>query len=340
VLLPLAWTVFRRNKREVLPMVFAGALFAMAALPWLLYAQPWHQKGALGPEHHLAKILLYFREFHFHFLPWIFVLLPIGAGASPRWKSRRKDSNQAVETTAASQQKQSPAETAQAFTGVLRQFEWHLILLIPIFMVVISVAPGRFTRYQLPLAPIACVLMAAWTIRHVRWPAAAIGLLVVACTSSFLAFVSGYPFRGEEHTLRWTLPRFSVGITKPYTDRFADVVAFFNQEAKPGDEAFVFDPEFPLIFYTRLRIVDGRLLAGLPDRMPEWMLPESPSGVAEQVPGPLPDLLRPYYDAVRIPVHNSTRRGSIPDPDNYEYRTPETMSTFGVFRKKRQEPGQ
>lgn len=336
VLLLVAWILFRENKRSVWRVVLALAVLGVATAPWLVYARPWHQSEAIGPENHLGKILAYLREFQFHFLPWVFFLLPL-----VEWQVSKQVNNKTASAKPAPPGTTAPTETQvpdKSVAPAIRRLEWLLVLLIPLYTLVISIAPGRFTRYQVPLAPVACLLMAVWVFRWIRWRAAALVLLALQCTCNLLAFGSAFPWRGE-HKLNWTFPKFAIGITYPYTDRFADVVAFFNQEAKPDDAAFVFDPEFPLIFYTRLRIVDGRFLPGIPNPLPEWMLPESPSGVAEQVPGPLPNLLKPYYDAVTIPVHNSARHASIPDPDRYQFRTAEEQTTFSVFRKKR-DPGQ
>ncbi len=332
VLLPVAWLLFRQNKRWVWRVVLALGLLGVAAAPWLAYARPWHQSAAIGPENHLGKILAYLQEFQFHFLPWVFFLLPLaGWTAAKRLQTSSRSDKPA---TGGAAERTDTQAADPSVTLAIRRLEWLLVLLIPVYTLVISVAPGRFTRYQVPLAPVACLLIAVWVFRWIRWRAAALGVLATQCICNLLAFGTAYPWRGE-HKLNWTFPRIAAGITCPYTDRFADVVAFFNQEAKPSDAAFVFDPEFPLIFYTHLRIVDGRFLPGIPNPLPEWMLPESPSGVAEQVPGPLPNLLKPYYDAVTIPVHNTARHASIPDPDTYQFRTAEEQTTFRVFRKKR-----
>lgn len=328
VLVPLAWTLYRERRRETWRVLVALAVLGIAAAPWLVYARPWRQSEAIGPERHLSKVLAYLGEFQFHFLPWVFLLLPLGAWANAKWRRTHSLSAKPERPPP------NPGDSAPRAPAAIRRLEWHLVILIPVFTLIISVAPGRFTRYQLPLAPMACLLIAAWVVRWVPWRSAVIALLAIQCTSNFLPFSSAYPWRGT-HSLRWTFPAFAIGITHDYTDRFSDLVAFFNQEAKPGDAAFVFDPEFPLIFYTRLRIVDGRLMAGLPNPLPEWMLSESASSTGEQVPGPLPNLLKPYYDVVTIPVHNSTRRASLPDPDTYQYQTTAEKTTFRVFRKTR-----
>ena len=72
------------------------------------------------------------------------------------------------------------------------------------------------------------------------------------------------------------------GLSAPYTNRFADMVDFFGREAHPGDMIMSFDPEFPLRFYTRLAVIDGVLMAPPKGRLPEWILPDSASGVVAQ----------------------------------------------------------
>ena len=107
-----------------------------------------------------------------------------------------------------------------------------------------------------------------------------------------------------------------------------------DKEARPGQSLLSLDPEFPLIFYTPLKIIDARLLNGrIPDTLPDWILPQSASGLI--VTGTIGlGTWSTYYDEVVLQVENSSRYGSIPDPDVYRYRTKGQLAPFVIYRRK------
>ena len=95
-----------------------------------------------------------------------------------------------------------------------------------------------------------------------------------------------------------------------------------------------FDPEFPLMFYTPLIVVDGNLMAPAKDRLPDWIFPQPASGVVAQAPVPLPDFLKPHYETVTIQVRNSILGDGIPEPDLYQYQTAPARVPFVIYRLK------
>src|SRR6202011_4115036 len=109
----------------------------------------------------------------------------------------------------------------------------------------------------------------------------------------------------REHGLRSPLLEFIGGLKQGYADRFTDVRDFFSKEARPGQTVWVQDPEFPLIFYTGLQVIDARLRT--PDNLPDWILPQSASGLLDQNTLALPDSIKSYYEAISIRVHDSDR---------------------------------
>ena len=305
----LAWMLRQQGKPAVLRVVAVLVILMAAALPWLVYAHPWGQSRAIGEDLRLGKAWGYLLEFHFHFLPLCFLLLPL-LGWFPA--SRRQPT---TESDAAG------------------RWERFLLLLLGSYFVTILLAPGFYLRYLLPLLPVVCLLAAAWIFRYVKWRAPAVLLIAVLALSNVFSVVTAYPFR-ETHRLRFPLVEYVKGLSAPYTDRFADVVDFFGREAHPGDMIMSFDPEFPLRFYTRLAVIDGVLMAPPKGRLPEWILPDSASGVVAQDTVVLPDFLKPHYETITIPVHDSIKGDSIPEPDAYQYQSVQTRAPFIIYKLK------
>ena len=255
----------------------------------------------------MGKAWNYVVEFNFHFIPLCFLLLPlIGWIRAGRGKP------------------------AVGLDGMER-WEQFLLLLLPSYFAIILVAPGFYLRYLLPLLPIMCLLAAAWTFRYVKWRALAVAVIAIQDLSNAFALVTAYPVRGA-HTFRVPLWNYLHGIATPYPERLADVVDFFKREAHPKDMIMSFDPEMPLRFYTRFAVIDGVLVA--PGRLPEWILPNSASGIYVQEPVALPDFLKPYYETITIQVHDSVRWGSIPEPDIYQYQGVQTRVPFVIYHLK------
>ena len=75
-LLFLAWMLRKQGKSAVLRVVTVAGILIIAALPWLIYAHPWGQGKAVSGEFHPGKAWDYVVEFHFHFVPLCFLLLP------------------------------------------------------------------------------------------------------------------------------------------------------------------------------------------------------------------------------------------------------------------------
>jgi 4-amino-4-deoxy-L-arabinose transferase-like glycosyltransferase len=248
-------------------------------------------------------------EFHFHFIPLCFLLLPF-LGFIPACRDRQ--------TTG---------------PDIPRRWERLLLLLLPLYFAVILITPGSYLRYLLPLLPVACLLAAAWIFRYVKWRAAAVLLIAVLALSNAFSLVTAYPFR-ETHRLRFPLVKYREGLATPYTNRFAEVLDFFGREAHPGDMIMSFDPEFPLRFYTRLMVIDGVLMTPPKGHLPEWILPDSASGVVAHDPVALPDFLKPHYETITLPVHDSFKGDSIPEPDMYQYQSVQTRVPFIIYRLK------
>jgi 4-amino-4-deoxy-L-arabinose transferase-like glycosyltransferase len=274
-------------------------------LPWLVFAHPWGQSNAMGHENYFIKAFAYLAQIHFLFVPLCFLLLPLLGFFS---KGR-----------------------GAALPEPAKSWESFLLFVMPIYFCVILLAPGFYLRYQLPLLPLLCLLAAAWVLRYVRWRALAVALIVVQVASNALSLATGFPFRhGRE--LRFPIMEYVSGIAAPYSNRLSDVLDFLKTRAHPGQRVLSFDPEFPLIFYTGLGVIDGRIMAPPPGELPDWILPASVSGDVTQEPVALPDYLQSHYTLVTISVHDSTMFDSIPEPDVYQYHMTAARVPFQIYQ--------
>ena len=308
VIIPLSWFLFKQRKGGIIPVALALGLFLCAAAPWLVYAQPWHQSKELIHEELGGKAWYYLTEWHFHFIPWIFLLLP-ALGALATAGHRRNP-------------KRGP--------GTITPFEVSLLTLFAGYFVALLL-PLAELRHLLPLLPVGCVLCAVWAFRYIRLSIFAVAVIFVQLISNVFAVATSFRL-SQEHTWRLPLIDYLRGLNGRYANRFVDVLDFFSREARAGQSVWVADPEFSLIFYTGLKVIDARLAK--PDTFPDWILPQSASGVLIQDPLLLPETVKPYYEAISIRVHDSDRIDCVPEPDTYQYRTTEKWTDFVIYKKK------
>jgi hypothetical protein len=223
------------------------------------------------------------------------------------------------------------AENSQS--TVLR-FEKYLLLLSALYVPVLLVMPNAFSRYLLPLLPLTCLLVAAWLFRYLKWTAVAVAILLAQSLTNVPA-VATDPFAAQ-YPLRSPFADFLFSSLLPYDDRLTDLLKFFDQHSRPGDVLVSRDPEFPLIFYTRLKVVDLRLTPN-PPRRPDWILPKSATGdLGETIA--LPDSFRPYYATIVLNVHNSPAMDNIPEPEAYQLQTAKSLAPFIINKLKDQAP--
>jgi 4-amino-4-deoxy-L-arabinose transferase-like glycosyltransferase len=302
-LICLAWILRRQGHAAILRVALVFGVFIAAVLPWLAYAHPWGQGNAMGHENYFGKAFGYLLQIHFLFVPLCFLLLPL-----LRFFSKGR---------------------GVKLPDVAKQWEYFLLFLMAGYFVVILLAPGFYLRYQLPLLPLLCLLAAAWALRYIRWRALAVALIIVQVASNALSIASGFPFR-HGRVLRFPVVEYVSGISAPYTNRLADIVDFFETHAQPGQRVLSFDPEFPLIFYTGLGVIDGRIMEP-PSELPDWVLPVSASGDVTREPAALPEL-QPRYTLITIFVHDSSMFNSIPEPDVYQFHTMAARVPFQIYQ--------
>ena len=269
--------------------------FALLALPWIAYAPPSGQLGRMGFQHFGPSFRYYATEIHFHFVPWIVLALPV---ASLALRRRRSDGS---------------APNADASRD-LETFVW-LLLLASLFVYALS--PLRFFRYLIPLTPPLFFLTAA-LIGHTFQASWARVACVAVLVSSNLVAIATAPF--GSHRLGLPYLDFARSVTTEYDERLDDVLAFLEKsssdrtgDATRAESLWVADPEFPLMFYTDLRIIDARY-HDFPEDPPDWVFATSASGIANRRPLQLPVGMRSLYDATALRVRRSPRGGNRPDP--------------------------
>jgi hypothetical protein len=163
LLLFLGLRLFRKNPKASLPVLWSLLAAGLTAAPWVLYARIWNQSSGVGHENWLSKVLVYAGEFNFHFVPLSFLLLPLIG----RFVQKRRQRASATKKNA-SPDRLLEEEAVPDSTLVV--FERYLLLLFPLYLAVIALAPGTYLRYLLPVLPIACLLAAAWLFRYIRNP--------------------------------------------------------------------------------------------------------------------------------------------------------------------------
>ena len=210
-LLLFAILLYFRQRRCLPALVLALAGFGLAALPWVLYANPAQQSVFAAGDDFWPRLGYTLREFQFHFLPWAFALLPAAGWMLPRLLGPA-----------------APGRSDPSWT-----FEWLLVFLLITGIGVGVVPPGNFLRYMLIVLPVGCLLVSAWTFRYIRQPAVVTALIAAVCLTNGLAIATTYPWRGE-HTLHSPIAKWLRSVHRPYGSRLDDVVRFLRKEAQPG----------------------------------------------------------------------------------------------------------
>jgi hypothetical protein len=339
----------------------------------LLYAKPWSQSQHLQGEYLGQKALYYAGETSFHIVPLIFVVLPLGAFFLRLWRTAEANRAPAPVTRGRSKRLSgSKAMSNSGAVGIWRRFlersrrrapatpvntrcapassdeittHWERVLLLclPSFVLVMVFAPVAFVRYLLPVAPLLTIMLAVWLFRHIRNLAViTVLVLILSMHNGFallsgVVFPNGLPFLFVGHVARWPLINYIQCITTPYHDRTESIVAFLERASLPGQTLLVADPEFPLQFYLPLGILDSRLPPRPLDRLPDWILSESASGVLAGPPLELRVEIRDRYEPISVRVPRSRRGGGIPGPDTFEFFTAAENYDLIVYKKKTEE---
>lgn len=305
--------VHERHRRLWRYFVSVFAAFTLAAVPWILYAKPWRQAGQVNSGLYIPKLHYYAVEINFHMFPFALLLIPMGY-----FIFRRAGGHRTAESEAG-----QPA---------IKDVELFLWTVIPSQLAVISIAPGIYIRYFVPIVPVFCILQAVLLTRYIKGVVLRYMLVGLLCFTNLLS-VFGLYFFPYGHKPAFPIINLARSVATPYRGRLDDVIAFLKREAGPDDSVLVFDSEFPLIFYTDMRVIDARFLTGKDDVRPDWFFPIGPSCVFDWKPDDIPDYLAKDFTPLQIEVHKSKRTGSIPDPDKYEYFTADDKENFVIYKR-------
>ncbi len=304
-----------RSERMVSVTIACGGLgFAVLAIPWIFYASAGSQLALVNATRLGPNLLYYASEIHFHLVPWVLLAIPLLALV---WRTLR-----------GGLQHHPPSR-------MIRTFETACWLVLGGSLLIDALSPLRFFRYLTPLIPVLMLLASSILVRYVKPPPLRWLAVAALALSNVIAIATGLIFPSRSaHSLELTTWNFFNSITTERRERVDGVLAYLQAEAQPGDSVWVPDPEFPLIFYTDLRILDARLQRGIPTEEPAWILPVSASGISTRRQLKLPPALEGRYEEIRLRVPSSPRGGNRPDPHEHSLLPNEQMEDFRIYRSR------
>ncbi|MBF0318183.1 MAG: glycosyltransferase family 39 protein [Nitrospirae bacterium] len=312
------FAVIARKQHEniIRPLLISFSIFFISTLPWLIYARPWGQVGRLAKEDTVEKLFNYLREINFHIFPFVLALIPVGYYLY-RWITGPKS---------------IPNATAQPVDT--RLINLFLLIYIPCHLPAILISPGIYLRYIIVTIPVFCLLQAYIIVMYAKPPILRYTLVAVLCLTNYLSYYPAYFFRGF-HQPEMPLITLVREISSEYSDALNDTVAFLKKEGLPDESILVKDPEFPLIFYTGMEVINYRHHAeALQGKLPDWIFPISISSVLNNTQLTIPDELMPLYEPVTVSIRNTRRGASMPEPDKHEPFSPTDKTDLVVYKKK------
>ncbi len=304
--------VYRRHPRLVRNELIGLVIFSLFVVPWLLYAQPWHQTGYVGFKYFAVNLLYRLRQINFHIVPVVLLLVPAVIYFTRRGQLGAKSQGITKRST--------------------KIFLWSLV---PAHLLVLIVTPYFNFRYLIPLIPVFLLLLSIMIVDYVRPQFLQYLLVAILSLSNMISVLVVYPIiRG---TVSMPIIQFLGEITSEYDNKLKDVVLFLQSNARPEQTILVPDPEFPLIFYTDMRVIDVRLHRQLNvldvNNLPDWIFAQSASGTVDQPELQLPAVLENDYELIVLPVHDSPICDSCPQPESHVSFTSDRLIGFKVYKK-------
>ncbi|MBF0565893.1 MAG: glycosyltransferase family 39 protein [Nitrospirae bacterium] len=322
LLLLFAGLVFRKKYPGVFyDVIMAAMIVSVFALIWVIYAHLWVQfvNTGTGYYHYYSKFLFYLMEINMAMFPLLLLLLLV--------YFRKSD--------------------FVVVNDVSKDMIFFILVMIPFQIVFIINFPIIFTRYIIVLVP-AFIVLQSLILRKTP-PLLRYMVLGILCFTNLIGYVGLYSFKPvrtitptiEVQLLRITLMNIFVERISPYVNRTEEVIAFLNENTQPGQSLLVsgYETEFPVIFYTQLKVLNPQYVKSQNIEMPDWIFPQTVSGsysqsVLSPYLAPYSNFMKQNYDIVIIEVHKSSGIGSIPEPYLYEYFTPRRKIPFIAFKKK------
>lgn len=331
-----SWGVFLAKKA---PGFFRNAavsvsLVFLSAVPWLLYAKPWTlQSRGLTFKGFWQGILMYLDEMNFYVVPLVLLAVPLLAMLF--FTARRKWKKKEINKSGRQGRKHDvpPAGDSSPAPSVEKYFTAFLWVTIPVFLSVLGMVSIRSFRYLVPLMPVVFLLSAVILVKKVKYPALRLVAMLIICFSNILSFVA-VPFSAQ-HRIEFPIIEYAGDITSRYDNALKDIVTFFRANASPDDSVFTPGPDFPLIFHTGLRITDIRMNPDADmNKLPEWILSESASGLLKMDEVAPPEQIRDRYEAISLEVRDNSRSDNRPDPNLHSFKTSTGCREFIIYRKK------
>ncbi|MEO5356147.1 MAG: WD40 repeat domain-containing protein [Nitrospirae bacterium YQR-1] len=310
----------KRNHGLLSSVSISITALALAALPWLIYAKPWHQSGFVGGSNPISKLKYYFIEIHFHIIPLVVLLIPVVYYLCRRYYPK------------------AGCATAQRVSTVEKDIVLLLVLILSLTLLIVPLAPWVYIRYVVHFIPVAVLLIVFILTTYIRSEPIRLIILCLLCFTNYISWFSAYPvraLRGQTvavHESKATIVKLINYILTNSTDRLEDTVKYLNKEGTPGDTVLVSCPEFQLAYYTGMRVVNARFpeMFNL-TTLPQWILPEC---VSDDTPVPLypPKQYAKYYRPVSVEIHNTPVVGNMPNPDIYDQFSTDSKSYITAYK--------
>jgi hypothetical protein len=328
------WLLVRPSRTAARRFLLAAAAIACLVLPWasfmhvLARGQPFAPDRFLG---HLAQLILYITG-------WVFplVLVPVLFVA---WMRRRTGGGLALH----------PSQTGFCLLV-------GLVVAANVIMLSANAAfDWAFFRYIAHLIPLLLALLSVVVVVVVqRWRVVGYALLAMLVTSNGLHTMPyGLPgLTALDLTRLWPAsPAFEVltdvwakagrfrsdvwmyaqELTHAYQGPNEGLVAYFHENAQPGQTVLVNYEDLPLMFYTRLHVIGGLGAHGLTDTvLPDW--------VVDRRNGPYRDELAAIvaagsYERVQLP-YPDIRWENRPEPGTHNYVTVRDADPVVIYRRQ------
>ncbi|MFH1620149.1 MAG: hypothetical protein ABIG11_09655 [bacterium] len=241
-----------RLRRDISTFWIAWALAFVLTFPWYAYCRPYPaQQG-------LASSRLWLSWFWDYLIQTNDFILPAAFALTALWLSRVQGKGSKPDDRAAS----------------ARRLLWfHVALTIPM-AAIIPYHSFRFIINILPCGALLCadMLFCLWK-RSKALSAAACGLLLLT------TFFQNIIHPSALLTMRTWRPPLLIGMNAKHAlepTSLDCIIDFLKQTAKPDQFILMDDPAYPVIFYTDMRILDGRLGdAGKMGMLADWILEEA-----------------------------------------------------------------
>ncbi len=326
----VAVVLFRRCRSLLWTVPICLACFGVLALPWYIYARLWESSQYLrfGPEYLLARASYYISWMHLYIVPIIVLLIPLVIYFT------RLIKRLIVSKALKKKKRDDIAGGNEELKFGQKNVEIFLWILIPMHILVLSTVLYLNFRYIITLIPVLALLAVIILMNYIKPRIIRYSIIVLLCLSNVLSVVSVYPFN---NSYKFDMPyiRFIRSITTEYKDRLEDMVSFFKHNASPDESVFAYDNELSLIFYTDMRIVDGRFTGGAMPYLTDWILTESATGIVEYPSRKESNSqLLQYYQPITISVHDSSGDGSRPNPSLHTYFTNPKMTEVVIYKKR------